>query len=190
MKKYSSNSSQYFEVICLFVRTENLTEQFFHLLQSTVELVKLHPVIERFDMDKEDTALIGFFDLITTFLQVQSSLKFSIGPKGKSGMVHEIFNCLFELPKDPKPNHLLPPRCKTEASRNAAFRLLTELVKDCNINFVQLMDLILENHLGKIFLFYCQTLFNFKYFFKIIWKQVNLDGIILLLMVKDQVQVM
>jgi hypothetical protein len=50
--------------------------------------------------------------------------------EGGGGLVEELFHkCLFEVPSAAFHGSLAPPKCKTKASRTAAFALLIELIK-------------------------------------------------------------
>jgi ubiquitin carboxyl-terminal hydrolase 34 len=63
-----------------------------------------------------------------------------------SSLLKEVFkNCLFAIPSAEN-RHLAqtPPKCKTKASRNAAFKLLLELAKDSPHNFKVLAELIVN----------------------------------------------
>jgi ubiquitin carboxyl-terminal hydrolase 34 len=77
--------------------------------------------------------------------------------------VAEIFHkCLFEIPQQKisenedlinllkrKRDLIHPPRCKTVASRTAAYRLLEELVRDSPDNFHELVKDLISQHILK-----------------------------------------
>jgi ubiquitin carboxyl-terminal hydrolase 34 len=78
---------------------------------------------------------------------VQALVKKHTTYKSEAGtlLLNELFlNCLFAIPSA-ETRHLTqtPPKCKTKASRNAAFKLMQELAKDCPQNFKVLADLII-----------------------------------------------
>jgi ubiquitin carboxyl-terminal hydrolase 34 len=59
-----------------------------------------------------------------------------------------VFNCLFALPS-PKQRYL--PKCKSQASRSAAYDLLVELAKGSVDNYTLLHDkVMLQHHKGNV----------------------------------------
>jgi hypothetical protein len=75
------------------------------------------------------------------------------GSENQHNLVNYVFNeCLFDIPESGNHNLDAPPKCKSKRSRKAAFRLLTELTKDCVANFASLCQKLLkQNRLGMPF---------------------------------------
>jgi len=57
--------------------------------------------------------------------------------------LHQVFDCLFALPT-PKQRYL--PKCKSQASRSAAYDLLVELVKGNVDNYTVLHQKVMQQH--------------------------------------------
>lgn len=65
----------------------------------------------------------------------------------RGGLIQELFHkCLFDIPTAENHSAFAPPKCKTKASRKAAFRLLAELAKNCPENFQELIEELLKQH--------------------------------------------
>ena len=56
----------------------------------------------------------------------------------------KVFECLFAVPSI---DHQTLPMCKSKGSRIAAFDLLIELSRGCLDNYIQLHNLMLDQHL-------------------------------------------
>lgn len=83
-----------------------------------------------------DRSLIGSFNLVKTLIRKDPSLKSEC-----LELVDELFfNCLFALPTAEDRG---PPKCKTQVSRETAFRLLIELADEPN-NFLELSKFLLS----------------------------------------------
>jgi hypothetical protein len=106
-----------------------------------MELIQSHPIIETNAQSMEDKILMGLLDLLYTLLTYDLSLKSQYGPI----LIPDLFHaCLFDIPTlDHKGN---PPKCKTSASRRTAFRVLTELIRNCSANMKLLCIKLIEYH--------------------------------------------
>jgi ubiquitin carboxyl-terminal hydrolase 34 len=92
----------------------------------------------------EDVVLIGLFNLARILVSNDTSFRIAAG-----GLIQEIFfPCLFEIPTAENHGPFAPPKCKTPRSRKTAFKLLTELARDCPENFRELCGLLLKHHSG------------------------------------------
>lgn len=100
-----------------------------------------------------DRVLVGLMNICRTILRKDSSIKSKCLPD-QSNLINEIFkNCLFNLPNAVNRGALVlspiflsdtqgPPKCKTTASRESAFKLLAEMGKECTPNFEHITKLL------------------------------------------------
>ncbi|KAL9647338.1 hypothetical protein ABK040_011703 [Willaertia magna] len=139
-------------------------EQFFTLLESLMihKGEKLHDVtveeisnlvskilsreiIEESDASSCDHVLIGLLNITRVLLRLYPNAKQEIGPKVYNELFH---SCLFQVPTyEQFKQKILPPKCKTKQSREAAFNFLIELADCCSSNFDDLFSLV-ETYLG------------------------------------------
>jgi hypothetical protein len=147
---YSSSCEQYFDGLNVLIKNMHTDPESEKILAQVVGLIKEHPIIEVREFDREDKVLIGLMDLVCTFIQLQPKLRPKLGLAAGSGLVGEVFKCLFDLP-GPKETDgsVAPPKCKSRPCRKAAFQLLEELTKDCDATMEELQILITSHHLGK-----------------------------------------
>jgi len=120
------------------------------LLSDLVNVLKSRPIYELRFSDEEDAVLIGVLNLLAALVKNDPSLKHVAGVEGSHNLVLYVFNdCLFDIPESGNHELNAPPKCKSKRSRKAAFRLLTELSKDCVPNFASLVARLLkQNRLG------------------------------------------
>lgn len=65
------------------------------------------------------------------------------------GLIKElVYKCLFEIPTIDQHGADAPPKCKSHETRDAAFKLLVELARECPENFAELADLLMTQHEG------------------------------------------
>ncbi|XP_050445730.1 ubiquitin carboxyl-terminal hydrolase 34 isoform X1 [Cataglyphis hispanica] len=88
----------------------------------------------------EDDALVGLINLTCNIMTHNPPCK-----QGKIGqnLLDQVFDFLFALP-NPRSKHV--PKCKSQASRSAAFDLLVELVKSTPDNYRMLHEKLLAQH--------------------------------------------
>lgn len=88
----------------------------------------------------EDDALVGLINLTCNIMTHNPPCK-----QGKIGqnLLNQVFDFLFALP-NPRSKHV--PKCKSQASRSAAFDLLVELVKSAPDNYRILHEKLLAQH--------------------------------------------
>ncbi|KAL6440116.1 hypothetical protein ACFW04_003021 [Cataglyphis niger] len=88
----------------------------------------------------EDDALVGLINLTCNIMTHNPPCK-----QGKIGqnLLDQVFDFLFALP-NPRSKHV--PKCKSQASRSAAFDLLVELVKSAPDNYRMLHEKLLAQH--------------------------------------------
>jgi ubiquitin carboxyl-terminal hydrolase 34 len=88
----------------------------------------------------EDDGLVGLLNLCCNIMAHNPPCK-----QGKVGqnLLNRVFDFLFALP-NPRAKHM--PKCKSQASRSAAFDLLVELVKSAPDNYRILHEKLLEQH--------------------------------------------
>eukprot|EP01103_Thecamoeba_quadrilineata_P011019 TRINITY_DN2539_c0_g1_i2.p1 TRINITY_DN2539_c0_g1~~TRINITY_DN2539_c0_g1_i2.p1 ORF type:complete len:2405 (-),score=378.30 TRINITY_DN2539_c0_g1_i2:956-7465(-) len=123
-----------------------LPADFTTLFKNLVDRLFKHPIIEERNSEDEDKLLKGLMIVITTLINKNPTFKAEVG---KCGIIQEVFyKCLFEIPTMHNHGPLAPPKCKTKASRSVAYALLNELARECEPNFRQLTDLLLQQHVG------------------------------------------
>lgn len=99
---------------------------------------------KKYDNPKEDRVLIGLLNLLRNILHFNSFLK---AGAIKSKFLHYIFfDLLFEVSSIEKHGKIAPPKCKTKASRYAAFSILLELTEGNGNNFDYLFHLTNSLH--------------------------------------------
>lgn len=82
-------------------------------------------------------------DTVRALIRKYTDLKMACIDESDSLVVALYDSCLFDIPTADNHGTHAPPKCKTFASRTAAFRLLTELARGCLPAFQQLMRLLL-----------------------------------------------
>lgn len=149
---------------------EERSDVFFRLISNTIS------TLEMGDMSKEGLNVEGLLDKFTTFvetrkpveksaketdivltgiLQVLRALFHKFPEKAKyygqeRGLVrHLLHDCLFEMPKHNNDKSVIPPpKCKSQNSRNAAFKLLLALASQSNENLSEILQFITPIHVG------------------------------------------
>ncbi|KAL6057498.1 USP domain-containing protein [Balamuthia mandrillaris] len=121
--------------------------KFDELVAKLVQILKEHPTFEQRRVETVDHVLVGVMNLLCTLVSFSVELKQKIGPTSGARIMDEVFhNCLFAIPTIENHGPRSPPKCKTSESRLAAFKLLTELAKDCPTNFAALVALLKTQH--------------------------------------------
>eukprot|EP01132_Coremiostelium_polycephalum_P001351 gene1351-1706_t len=116
-----------------------------NLLKKLIVMVKTQPIVESTAIYQSDWVLIGLLNLIKTIITGNVELKYLAGHQ--EGLVGEIFHeCLFNIATAENHGPTCPPKCKTKDSRDVAFSVLLELAKDCEENFRELFELLIEHH--------------------------------------------
>ena len=82
-------------------------------------------------------------DTVRALIRKYPDLKMKCVDKKDSLVVTLYDSCLFEIPTAENHGTHAPPKCKTFASRTAAFRLLAELARGCLPAFHQLIRLLI-----------------------------------------------
>ncbi|XP_048258866.1 ubiquitin carboxyl-terminal hydrolase 34-like isoform X4 [Haliotis rufescens] len=137
----------YFWLVCRFVdsiskeeaSSENCVD-LNSLAKEAYQLIMERPYLETRVGYEEDDGLIGLLNLLTAVLKHNPPFKTS--SDGKS-LLDEIFDSLFALPS---PTKRYLPRCKSQASRSAAYDLLVEMVKGSVDNYTALHSKMLAQH--------------------------------------------
>lgn len=88
----------------------------------------------------EDNGLVGLLNLATVTFKHHPPL---VSSKEGQEFLSEVFEYLFALP-NPRKRHV--PKCKSQASRSAAYDLLVELVRGSPDNYRILHEKLLEQH--------------------------------------------
>lgn len=145
---------QYFSFLCKLVadackgKGGKSSSDFRDLLFQVVDMIKQHPIVETRDLVKEDTLLRGLLQLCLTIVKEDESFKLEVGSIHHKGLILHVFDkCLFDIPTKDNHGSNAPPSCKTLKSRKVAFSLLTELVKNCQENFMELSSYLLSHFL-------------------------------------------
>ncbi|KAL6065920.1 USP domain-containing protein [Balamuthia mandrillaris] len=114
------------------------------LLYELIQQIKRAPVRETSSLVASDTILIGLLDTARTLTRKYPFLKSECRSK-KGGLLKEVYRkCLYDLPTAENNGPHGPPKCKTLQSRTAAFKLLTELARDCQKCFKELFKLLVR----------------------------------------------
>mmetsp|Transcript_1676 Transcript_1676/g.5186 ORF Transcript_1676/g.5186 Transcript_1676/m.5186 type:complete len:1612 (+) Transcript_1676:2154-6989(+) len=138
---------QYFELLQrLLVRCSQAGEQGDgyqpeQLLKQLLKQLFAHPILESEERPQQvDTAQCGLLNMATTVVGADLQLKQRVGTE--LGLVRRLFDeCLFGQPESRLAAQI--PKCKTAASRDAAFKLLANLAAHCPSNHEVLLDLML-----------------------------------------------
>lgn len=119
------------------------------LVRTLTSLIKTHPIVEKAENSQPDQVLIG---LLHIFKELAEVLPQGIKQRTEDGgsLIEELFHkCLFEVPSAAFHGSLAPPKCKTKASRTAAFALLVELLKGSPENHMLVLGLVRKFHLNE-----------------------------------------
>ncbi|KAH3756594.1 Ubiquitin carboxyl-terminal hydrolase 34 [Pelomyxa schiedti] len=109
--------------------------------QTVAQKMIEHPPCEESSSSLTDQVFTGLLSLLLTLYQKY---------KFKTGFVRELFrNCLFKVPNFKKFGQLGLPKCKTDESRRAAYRLLLEFSRINPDNFFELVHFI-DEQLAKL----------------------------------------
>lgn len=152
---YQSTCEQYFILLAKLlamnrgpIEAERFDEK--KALADLITKILKRPIYEGSDVpEDEDKVLVGLLNTARFLLRMNQDLKVEVGSSASVGLVREIFlSCLFEVPVHGSATMTtdckLPPKCKSNASRTAAFKMLIELVEDCKENLNELLELITE----------------------------------------------
>jgi hypothetical protein len=114
------------------------------LLHTLISAIEAHPVLELADGREDDKGLIGLLNLVQSMIRRDAELKDIACTLNGNQLLHQLFTtCLFAIPTSENYGASGPPKCKSRASRHAAYKLLNELVKGrCN-EFRLLVDMLL-----------------------------------------------
>jgi len=137
--KYHDSCDQYFQLLEHLMKDyegKDLPE----LLADFANKVIQHPIVEVSSTSEEDKVLIGVINLIYAIVRKDSNFKQQCA---ELKLLEEVLNnCLFAVPVSPIKSGPYGAKCKTKNSRQACFRLLTELARDCPNNFKDIVDLL------------------------------------------------
>ncbi|KAJ3092507.1 hypothetical protein HK102_006495 [Quaeritorhiza haematococci] len=102
-----------------------------------------HPIKENSADSEQDCCITGLFRMAQTILQNFPQLK---ADQWGTRLIDVTFNdCLFNIPSmEDIDRNPVPPKCKTDGSRAAAFEVLDVLVNGCQTNFFHITDLLLK----------------------------------------------
>eukprot|EP00475_Leptophrys_vorax_P014009 TRINITY_DN20378_c0_g1_i1.p1 TRINITY_DN20378_c0_g1~~TRINITY_DN20378_c0_g1_i1.p1 ORF type:complete len:1328 (+),score=359.52 TRINITY_DN20378_c0_g1_i1:77-3985(+) len=113
---------------------------------SLIQKIKSQPITEM-SPDTPDHVLAGILNVTSRLLNIIPQIKEEVASGPKHQLLHEVFiKCLFELPAPEHKGGLIPPKCKSKPSRDAAFRLLATLVQGCESNMKELIKLLMPYH--------------------------------------------
>ncbi|XP_011269828.1 ubiquitin carboxyl-terminal hydrolase 34 [Camponotus floridanus] len=150
---YGPACKDYFWLVCRLVDSlpdEAIRESTDETSGTTIDLEALairviDSVLDRGHLETrhntvEDDALVGLINLTCNIMTHNPPCK-----QGKIGqnLLDQVFDFLFALP-NPRSKHV--PKCKSQASRSAAFDLLVELVKSAPDNYRILHEKLLAQH--------------------------------------------
>ena len=148
-----TNCKRFYKLICDLAKDLQKSDMlklninFHEYLNSLAENIKNHNVKEN-KSTETDIVIIGLLNLLEALLGKFPEEKEFIGQD--CGFVNEILHrCLFDFPKigsRKKVVETLPPKCKSEAARQAAFNLLNKLASDCPKNMKQIIDYLAPIH--------------------------------------------
>ena len=139
----SQNCSEYFHTVIQLFSQNNEGVDANHLLDTLIDLIYKHPIIESDGPTQQDFVLIGMLELLGILLTSKPELRARV----EKNLITEIFfSCLFELPTPQKQGIDAPPKCKTKESRRAAFNLLSILSR-AEKNNQEILKLVESNHL-------------------------------------------
>jgi len=115
------------------------------ILATISSYIKERPVIERTSKDT-DNVLIGLFLLLEQLLNKFPSEQIFVGDS--CSMLSEVLKkCLFEFPVMTEQSlSTLPPKCKSDDSRHAAFGLLQALSRNCPENLSKIIGFLTPIH--------------------------------------------
>eukprot|EP01119_Soliformovum_irregulare_P014939 TRINITY_DN4142_c0_g1_i2.p1 TRINITY_DN4142_c0_g1~~TRINITY_DN4142_c0_g1_i2.p1 ORF type:complete len:2758 (-),score=812.11 TRINITY_DN4142_c0_g1_i2:29-8302(-) len=115
------------------------------LLETLVQLIKDHPILEVRNGVQDDVVLTGYLNLVATLISTDPKTKLAIGSQG--GFINEIYDtCLFQIPTAHNHSTVAPPKCKSKMSRTAAFNLLVELCRGCPENLLDIQQKLHSQH--------------------------------------------
>lgn len=128
---FPRTADKYFQLVeCLLQQTDASfsVEWREKLAVSLCQQLVSHPVLESSGVvEAQDKGLVGLLSLLRCVCKGGSSLKQRCFSEGIVSFLLE--GCLFAAPSATDHGLDAPPKCKTEASRSAAFRLIEELAK-------------------------------------------------------------
>ncbi|XP_070576482.1 ubiquitin carboxyl-terminal hydrolase 34-like isoform X2 [Ptychodera flava] len=154
VEEYNPGCKNYFRLLCLLVdniatldeinadekQQEQRMEELDNMAKHLAECIRSREILEQRHNTMEDVALTGLLKLCSAVVTHDPPLKFS---KEGQDFLEEIFNILFALPTM-ETRYL--PKCKSRASRAAAYDLMAELVKGSNENYKLLHSKMYRQH--------------------------------------------
>lgn len=140
--------SDFFTLVASLLRASKIEDGSFNpetLGPLLVEKLKAHPLVEK-RFEDVDYVLGGLLGLIKELVQRVPTLKEALG--NKYGLINELKQCLFDVPKTTGrgAKQVPPPKCKSGRSRTAAYALLSELCQGCDSNRNTVMAHLQSNH--------------------------------------------
>eukprot|EP01022_Parablepharisma_sp_SALTPOND_P000568 TRINITY_DN102_c1_g2_i1.p1 TRINITY_DN102_c1_g2~~TRINITY_DN102_c1_g2_i1.p1 ORF type:complete len:1279 (+),score=158.36 TRINITY_DN102_c1_g2_i1:13122-16958(+) len=153
---------QFYKTLCNLIdgiprkNLEALPVNYHEILVNSANLIKIHEVRENTSTDT-DYALVGLMTLIEALLKKFPIKKALLG--ADYGLVTEVLKCLLEYPTTGGNKHGvkgLPPKCKSQSARLAAFSLLCVLARDTPQNLSQIINYLLPIHMQQFDLLIAQ----------------------------------
>ncbi len=143
----------FYQLVCRMVKetpTEDLQRlpvNFHDQICDLSSRIKERPVKENKSTDT-DEVMIGLMNLVEALLKRFPSEKEFVG--STQGLLYEVLHhCLFDFPKSGSRQRSLlslPPKCKSQGARQAAFSLLSTLASDTPKNLKQVIDYLAPIH--------------------------------------------
>eukprot|EP01022_Parablepharisma_sp_SALTPOND_P026524 TRINITY_DN64327_c6_g1_i1.p1 TRINITY_DN64327_c6_g1~~TRINITY_DN64327_c6_g1_i1.p1 ORF type:complete len:2209 (+),score=297.78 TRINITY_DN64327_c6_g1_i1:12673-19299(+) len=148
-----SNSEKFYQILCAIVK--DIPKPAFtkipincHDLLSAISVYLKERAVMEHTSKETDNVLVGLLWLLEALLEKFSEEREFVGQT--CGIIQEVLcKCLFEFPTVAQQKRLQappPPKCKSRASRLAAFKLLCVLSKDCPINLSQIVKYLIPIH--------------------------------------------
>lgn len=148
---YTPGCKDYFWLTCHLVDSHSFNFKTDHTSQTkSINLRKLceylsDTIISRETYETrgftiEDEGLRGFLSLMTVSLRQDPSFKYT---QKCYDFIKKLFDCLF-VPPNQAERHL--PKCKSPSTRSIAFDLMIELVERCRKNYVNLLQMLIDQH--------------------------------------------
>ena len=153
LQRSSGNCQHFYRLLCAVIKEtpktslQKLPLNFHAEVESLAAHLKSHEAREHTTKDV-DFVVIGLLNLLEALLSKFSEEKVSVGEA--SGIVQELLHhCLFEFPIASAQRRMLaalPPKCKSQAARLAAFNLLCTLARDAPRNLEQIIAYVRPIH--------------------------------------------
>eukprot|EP01022_Parablepharisma_sp_SALTPOND_P000055 TRINITY_DN1001_c0_g1_i1.p1 TRINITY_DN1001_c0_g1~~TRINITY_DN1001_c0_g1_i1.p1 ORF type:complete len:1403 (+),score=208.78 TRINITY_DN1001_c0_g1_i1:12466-16674(+) len=147
------NCEQFYKLLCGMIKDSSKAEllrlpvNFKEEIKAISNYIKGHGVKENKSTDT-DYVIIGLMDLLAALAEKFPEEKECVGQEYE--IVREVLQeCLFEFPKSgnrAKAFTSLPPKCKSQPARRAAFNLLSTLCCDSPKNLIQTLSYLTPIH--------------------------------------------